>query len=167
MSLTDVIDAVRGAVDADPKNAAASFTVTSEHVSGTATEVDVVARKHEFTVDEPAALGGGDAGANPVELALAALGSCQVITYRFWAAKLGVRVDSIKVTTRGELDLHGFFGIEPGARAGFVDVRVDVELTGPEPAERYQELRRVADEHCPVLDLFRNPTPTTTVLTSG
>ena len=31
--------------------------------------------------------------------------------------------------------------------------------TGPESPERYQQLAAAVDEHCPVLDLFRNPVP--------
>lgn len=80
MSLTDVIEGTKTAVDADPRNAAVSFSVANALNPGTATQVDVRVRDHSFTVDEPAALGGTDTAANPVEYALAALGSCQVIT---------------------------------------------------------------------------------------
>lgn len=38
---------------------------------------------------QPPPLGGTDAAPNPVETALAGLLSCQVVNYRFWAAKLG------------------------------------------------------------------------------
>jgi hypothetical protein len=89
------------------------------------TEVDVRTGAHTFTVDEPPALGGADVAANPVQYALASLGSCQAITYRFWAEQLGVAV------------------------------------SGPEIPERYQELAAAVDEHCPVLDLFKNPVPVT------
>ena len=164
MSLTDVIEGTRQAVEADPHNAAASFTVANTWVPGTETSVEVTARAHGFTVDEPAALGGTDTAANPVEFALAALGSCQVITYRFWAAKLGIPLDSVKVTVDGDLDLHGFFGFSFNTRPGFGDVRVSVELEGPASRERYEDLKREVDEHCPVLDLFRNETPVSTKL---
>lgn len=166
MSLTAVIDGTHEAVTADRANAAVSFTTTNTLVPGTKTEVTVTVRDHNFTVDEPTSLGGGDKAANPVEYALAALGSCQVITYQFWAAKLGVRLDSVAVRVDGDLDLHGFFGFDETTRAGFTDVRVRVELTGPESAERYEELKQRVDEHCPVLDLFRNPTPTSTTLSA-
>lgn len=34
--------------------------------------------------------------------------------------------------------------------------------------ERYLELQRVVDEHCPVLDVFKNPVPVSVnVLVSG
>jgi hypothetical protein len=38
-------------------------------------------------------------------------------------------------------------------------VRLDIAITGPESAERYEELKAAVDAHCPVLDLFANPTP--------
>jgi len=159
MSLTDVIEGTRSAVDEDPRKAAVRFSVANTLVPGTATVVDVRVRDHRFSVDEPPALGGTDTAANPVEVALAALGSCQVITYQFWAARLGIQLDSISVTVIGDLDLHGFFGFSLNTRPGFSGVRVEVELTGPAEAERYEELKREVDEHCPVLDLFRNETP--------
>jgi uncharacterized OsmC-like protein len=165
MSLTDVIEGTRQAIDADLHNAAVSFTVANALVPGTQTAVAVRIREHGFTVDEPPALGGTDAAPNPVEFALAALGSCQVITYQFWAARLGIPLDSVKVTVEGDLDLHGFFGFSLNTRPGFGDVRVFVDLDGPAGKERYEELRREVDEHCPVLDLFRTETPVSTKLT--
>ena len=37
-------------------------------------------------------------------------------------------------------------------------------MTGPESPGRYAELAAAVDEHCPVLDLFRNPVPVTRTL---
>jgi uncharacterized OsmC-like protein len=157
MSLTTLIEDSRSAIGADPAKAAAVFTVTGQLV-GT-TEVAVSARGHTLTVDEPPALGGTDLGANPVEHALIALASCQAITYRFWAAKLGIELDSVEVVAVGDLDVRGFFGFDGGVRPGFAAVRLTVTPTGPEPAERYHQLADAVDAHCPVLDLFRNATP--------
>jgi uncharacterized OsmC-like protein len=88
-----------------------------------------------------------------------------VITYQFWAAKLGIPLDAVTVTVDGDLDLHGFFGFGD-VRPGFTDVRVTERLDGPAGAERYEQLKQHVDEHCPVLDLFRSATPTATSLTS-
>lgn len=123
------------------------------------TEVDLHARTHALRVDEPELLAGDDKAANPVEYALASLASCQAITYRFWAEKLGIRLDGLEISAEGDLDLHGFFGLNGNSRPGFTAVRVDVTPIGPESAERYRELADAVDEHCPVLDLFANPTP--------
>ena len=122
---------------------------------------------HTFKVDEPPALGGADAAANPVQYALASLGSCQAITYRFWAEQLGIAVDSVTVRAEGDLDLRGFFGVDENVRPGLTAIRLDVSVTGPESPERYQELAAAVDEHCPVLDLFRNLVPVTRALATA
>ena len=123
------------------------------------TRVSLSARTHAIEVDEPAVLAGGDAHANPVEYALASLASCQAITYRFWAAKLGIALDGLEVAAEGDLDLQGFFGLDPEVRPGFTAIRLDVTPLGPESPQRYRELADAVDAHCPVLDLFTNETP--------
>lgn len=156
MSLTDVIEGTRTAVAANTANAKAVFRVTHDLVG--VTEVHgQTGSGHRVVIDEPPALGGNNSAANPVEYALAALGSCQAITYRFWAEQLGIRFDSLSVDVEGDLDVRGFFGIDPAVRPGYEQVRVTVRLSGPETEERYRELQRAVDEHCPVLDLFANP----------
>ena len=122
---------------------------------------------HVFKVDEPPALGGADVAANPVQYALASLGSCQAITYRFWAAQLGIEFDSLTVRVEGDLDIRGFFGFDDTVRPGLSAVRVEVSVTGPESAERYAELAAAVDEHCPVLDLFKNPVPVTRAIVTS
>ena len=130
-------------------------------VTGTAMQVSVQAGPHAFTIDEPEALGGTNIGANPVEHLLAALGSCPVITYQVWAEKLGIKVDEIEVALRGDLDLRGFFGLDPDVRPGFEGIEFDVRFTGPETDERYEELNQAVQRHCPVLDNVGQPVPVT------
>jgi uncharacterized OsmC-like protein len=164
-SLGTVIADTRKAVAEDPAAAQALFS-THGTLTGI-TEVDVRTGSHTFTVDEPPALGGGGTAPNPVEYALASLGSCQAITYRFWAEHLGVSLDTLTVRVEGDLDIRGFFGFDDNVRPGFTAVRVAVSVTGPETAQRYQELAAAVDEHCPVLDLFRNPVPVDRTITAG
>jgi uncharacterized OsmC-like protein len=156
MSLTEVITATKSAIATDAKNAQAVFR--SEHDLVGVTEVaSLTGSGHRVTVDEPQSLGGGNVAANPVEYALIALGSCQAITYRFWAAQLGVDLDGVRVEVEGDLDVRGFFGVDESVRPGFGAVRLRVTLSGPEPASRYDELAQAVDAHCPVLDIFSNP----------
>jgi uncharacterized OsmC-like protein len=166
MSLAEVIDATKSAVAADPKQAQAVFR--SDHdLVGVTRVTALVGSGHRFTVDEPESLGGENAAANPVEYALAALGSCQAITYRFWAAHLGIALDSVHVDVEGDLDVRGFFGIDDSVRSGFGAVRLQVRVTGPETEARYRELAEAVDAHCPVLDLFSHPVPVQRELSIG
>jgi len=161
---TVIADTSRAVTD----NPAAGQVLFSTHSDLTGvTEVKVSTPGHTFTVDEPPSLGGGGTAPNPVEFALASLGSCQAITYRFWAEQLGIAFDSLTVRLEGDLDLRGFFGFDESVRPGFTAVRVDVSITGPESDERYQELGAAVDAHCPVLDLFSNPVPVTRTLNSA
>jgi uncharacterized OsmC-like protein len=161
-SLKTIIEDTSAAVAADPGAASVTFAAESDLVG--VCEVDVRIGDKTVKIDEPQTLGGGGAGPNPVEFALAALGSCQAITYRFWSEKLGLRLDALRVQVRGDLDVRGLFGMQDGIRAGFGTVEIAVHLSGPEPADRYAELRRLVDEHCPVLDIFANSVPVSTTM---
>ncbi len=127
----------------------------------------VTAGKHSFAIDEPAALAGDDLAASPVEIALGALISCQVVVYRLYAHALGIQVDEISVAAEGDLDAARLFGIDETVRAGFTGVRLAITITGPETEDRYQDLRAAVDAHCPVLDLFANPTPVSVTVTKA
>ena len=162
MSFDTLVAKTRQAIAGNPEKAHVVFTAQGTLVG--VTEVDIKTGAHSFTVDEPPALGGADVAANPVQYALASLGSCQAITYRFWAAQLGVELDSITVRVDGDLDLRGFFGVDDGVRPGFSGVHVEVTVAGPESEERYAELAAAVDEYCPVLDLFKNPVPVSRAL---
>jgi uncharacterized OsmC-like protein len=128
------------------------------------TEVDIRTGAHSFKADEPRSLGGGGVAANPMQYALASLGSCQAITYRIWAAHLGVTLDSVTVRVEGDLDLRSCYGVDDGARPGFTAIRVEVTVAGPESEERYADLAAAVDAHCPALDLFQNPVPVSRAL---
>lgn len=152
-------------IDAKRSSSELTFKVTGIAEGSVATRV--TSGRHEFVIDEPAPLAGDDAGASPVEYALGALIGCQTVVYRLYAHQLGIQVDDIKVTAEGDLDAARLFGKDSSVRAGFSGIRVNVEITGPETQERYDELRVVVDEHCPVFDLFANPTPVAVTVTKA
>lgn len=146
---------------------AAHLTYTVKGVGAGSVYTSVTAGKHTFAIDEPAALAGDDLAASPVEIALGALISCQVVVYRLYAHALKIPFDDISVVAEGDLDAARLFGIDPSVRAGFSGVRLRITITGPESEERYQQLQDVVDAHCPVLDLFTNPTPVSVTVAKG
>jgi len=159
--LHKAFDDVAAAITVDPRFASTRFSADSDLIG--LCEVDVRIGGRTVKVDEPVSLGGQDAAPNPMEYALASLGSCQAITYRYWSERLGVKVDRLRVEVRGDQDVRGVFGLED-VRAGFGRVDVHVRLSGPETPERYAALRDAVDRHCPLLDLFASPVPVRTRL---
>lgn len=144
-------------IAASPASAQLTYRVNGSGAGSVASSI--TAGKHTFLVDEPAALAGDDVAASPVEVALGALISCQIVVYRLYAQALGIPVDDIDVKAEGDLDARRLFGIDESVRPGFTDVRLAITISGPESEARYQELRDAVDAHCPVLDLFANATP--------
>lgn len=160
--LADAATSWSDRIDADRTASLLTFRVRGTGEGAVATRIE--AGGHSFWVDEPAALAGDDVAPSPVEFALAALISCQVVVFRLYAKALSIPFDDISVTAEGTLDAAKLLGKDASARAGFTSVQVKIELVGPESAERYDHLREVVDAHCPVLDLFAQPTPVTTTL---
>src|SRR5271167_1415532 len=126
MALKEIIVETQANLRADAASAKAVFSVDSRQVENLRSEAKI--RQFSVTVDEPPALGGSDAGPNPVELVLAALATCQEITYRAYATALGVPLESVSVKLEGSLDLRGFFAVKDGVRAGFSEIHGVVNL---------------------------------------
>lgn len=148
-------------LEAGPPNPTSTVDAVATLVG--AYETHVASRGHDVVVDEPRSIGGNDAGATPVEVALCALAACQAITYRVWASRLGIVFDRLSVRCEGDYDPGGVFGIDGAPRAGFTEIRVDVAIEGGD-GDRYGELRAAVDAHCPVLDVFCGATPVRTTL---
>lgn len=163
--LSDAVEGWAKRIGDDPVTGRLTYRVSGQG-SGSVASV-IRAGKHEFVVDEPAGLAGDDVAASPVEYALGAFISCQIVVYRLYAQVLGVRVDDIRIDAEGDLDAAKLFGIDEDVRAGFTDVRLAITIDGPEAEERYAELKAAVDEHCPVLDLFANATPVTVAVRKG
>jgi putative redox protein len=157
MALKDIIVETQTDLLANPDHAIATFSVDSRQVEGLRSETKI--RQFNVTVDEPPNLGGADTGPNPLEFVLAALATCQEITYRAYATALGIPLESVSVTLEGSLDLRGFFAVKDGVRAGFNDVRGVVNLKSSAPDAELAKLKDVVDAHCPVLDILRAPVP--------
>ncbi|MFD9897015.1 OsmC family protein [Mesorhizobium sp. NPDC059025] len=160
----DVFDNTQSALGADASQATVAFQARSELADGFRSNVAI--RQFSVAVDEPPALAGQDTAPNPVEYILAALGSCQEITYRLYADALGIPLDSVSVQLSGDIDLRGFFDVDPEVRPGYQRISAEVHLDSPAPEADIARLKETVDRHCPVLDILRNPTPVDLRLTT-
>lgn len=108
----------------------------------------------EFSVDEPPELGGKDASYNPVELVLAALGTCQEIMYVAYASVMDIKLDSVEVDVCGYLDLKGLFGMEEGVPAGYNRITFEARIQSDAGDKAMIKLIDTVENHCPVLDIL-------------
>ncbi len=120
-------------------------------------QVEVEARGHKVTIDEPERAGGTDLGINPLELLLSSLGACQTIMAQSYANKMGVQYDQLEIELEGDLDTSGYKG-KPGAKVGLEEIRYTVHMMSNEPQEKIDEFIRYIEAHCPALDSLIHPT---------
>ena len=90
---------------------------------------------------------------------MAALGSCQEITYRLYADALGIPLNGVSVRLSGTIDLRGLFDVEGDVRPGYQAIEAEVVLDSPASEGELARLKEIVDCHCPVLDILQNPTP--------
>jgi uncharacterized OsmC-like protein len=112
-----------------------------------------------FTLDEPPKIGGEDAGCNPVELLLAALGTCQEIVYAAYAAVLDIPLDSVKINVKGYLDLQGLLSLDDTVPPGYKDIQFETIIESPADEETILKLAKIVETHCPVLDTLSRKIP--------
>ncbi len=78
--------------------------------------------------DEPPILLGKDKGANPVEHLLNALAGCVTSGIVYHAAARGIEIQEIESSIDGDIDLHGFLGIDPNVRPGYQGIRMNFKI---------------------------------------
>ena len=152
-----LFDGAQQALRAEPAQARTTYIVDSRQAEGLRSEIQI--RQFGLTVDEPETLGGTDQGPSPVELVLAALASCQEITYRIYADSLGIPLDSVSVKVSGDLDLRGFLAVDEAVRPGFEAIRAEVSLDSPASEAELERLKATVNRFCPVLDILGKATP--------
>ena len=112
-----------------------------------------------FEKDEPPVLLGQDHGANPVEYVFAALDGCLTTSLIYHAAAQGIKIDEVETSFSGDLNLHGFLGLDENTRNGYEKIKVVFKIKADAPKEKLQELVQLAQKRSPVFDIVSHPTP--------
>jgi putative redox protein len=110
---------------------------------------EVRARTHAVTADEPAHVGGTDAGATPYELLLGALSSCTAITLRMYADRKKWPLERVVVKLRTARSHEADCEHCETEQVGIGRLERRVEFAGPLSEEQKERLLAIADR-CPV-----------------
>jgi uncharacterized OsmC-like protein len=111
-------------------------------------------REEPFVLDadEPPVLLGQDAAPNPVEYLLHALVACVTTALVYHAAAKGIRLEEVESRAEGEIDLHGFLGLDDNVPRGYKNIRIKFRIKADVPDEQLEELCRLGPTYSPVFD---------------
>ena len=153
----DAFEATREAVQQDPATGRGSFTTTTTWQDGA--RAHTTARSFSIETDEPAPLGGTDAAVDPMELVLAAVGTCLTIGWVTQARKRNLDYRSLRIEVAGDYDLRGYLDLDEETRPGFTSISYTVDVDTDASAEELAEIKEAAERTSPMFDNVLNATP--------
>lgn len=140
----------------DPEYGNFKYYVNSKWEGGTLCK-NQIRRAHKLLVDEPSAFGGDDLSASPVELILAALGSCQIIMFSALAATRQIELEECEVTLKARLNVRGLLGIKENNQAvypGFSSINYETNIKSSASQKELKTLIDDVEKQCPVMDML-------------
>lgn len=143
-------------VNADAEFGNFKYYVNTKWEGGTLCK-NQIGRTHKLLIDEPPAFGGDNLSASPVEMVLAALGSCQMVMFSALAATRGIELEECEVTLKAHLNVRGLLGIkEDGAEVhpGFSKISYETKVVSSESKEKIKTLVEDVEKQCPVMDML-------------
>jgi uncharacterized OsmC-like protein len=99
------------------------------------------------------------------DMLLEALVACAGVTLKAVATAIGVEIRSAHVRAEGDLDFRGTLGVDREAPVGFSDIRLAFEVASDAPQEQLDQLLKLTERYCVVLQTLRSGPPASASLT--
>jgi len=112
-----------------------------------------------LNADEPVVLLGGESAPNPVEYLMHALVTCVTTALVYHAAAKGIRLQEVESRAEGDIDLHGFLGLDKNVRRGYKNLKIKFRIKADVPDEQLEELCKLGPTYSPVFDSLTNGVP--------
>ena len=110
---------------------------------------EIVAGRHHLSADEPLSAGGGDAGPDPYDYLLAALGVCTSMTVGLYARRKQLPLEDI-IVSLWHSRIYAKDCEECETKEGMLDrIDAEIELTGSLTADQHAKLMEIAAK-CPI-----------------
>ena len=117
--------------------------------------------EYTFDADHPEVFASADKGATPVEIVLAALGSCLTAGVAAVAQNRGIQLRSVKATVEGGMDIAGILGIDADVRNGFDGIKVTYKIDADATDDEIRAVVAQSQKRSAVYDAITNPTQVT------
>ena len=103
------------------------------------------------------ATGGDGSFACSGDMLLEALVACAGVTLNAVATGIGITIRGGKVSAEGDLDFRGTLGVDKQAAVGFRDIRLSFDIDTDATPEQRQNLLRLTERYCVILQTLRRP----------
>ena len=120
-------------------------------------QVEVTSAGFKMIFDEPEAMGGTNAGVNPMGAALGVIGACQTIVAFMFAKAKGIDLKGFYVDVEGDMDMNNFMGVSEG-RTGFQEIRYQMHFQSDASVEELESFAKFIEQACPVSDTMHHGT---------
>lgn len=114
-----------------------------------------------FDSDHPEIFASEDHGATPVEIVLAALGSCLTGGLAAVAQNREIQLHKVTATIEAGMNILGILGADPDVRNGFDGIRVIYDIQADASPEDIRALVAQSQKRSAVYDIVTNPTNVT------
>jgi len=154
----EAVGQLLNAIEQNRSHAKAGFTVTTNWCGGIRSTSQVnswklggqtIAKNHTIHADEPLELGGSDTAPNPQEILLTAFNACIMATYVAICTMKGIDVQSLEIKSEGELDLHGFLGLDNTTDPGYHDLYYHVKFVANANEQTKREIHEAVKKQSP------------------
>ncbi len=155
---TGALKELIGQVAENPEKALTRWRVESKWKGGTRCDAEIagfgfgkeqIDRGFTIKFDEPSELGGTNLFANPQEYLMAALNACMIVGYAAGCAMEGIELEELRIETEGEIDLRGFFGLDPDVKPGYDEIRYKVFIRGNGTLEQFRKIHETVNATSP------------------
>ena len=128
--------------------------------SESATRLNISAGKFKLIIDEPEQMGGSNLGPSPVQVLLMALAGCLNVTAHEVAKQQNLGLKSLNIEIEGDLDACTFMGCNDENRAGFENIKVNMnaQFEKIQMQETINQWLAETERRCPVTDNIRSLT---------
>ena len=117
--------------------------------------------KFSFDADHPEIFASEDHGATPVEIVLAALGSCLTAGVAAVAQHREIQLHSVTATLEAGMDVQGILGMDSDIRNGFDGVKVVYTIQADASPDEIKAIVAQSQKRSAVYDIITNPTNVT------
>ncbi len=136
---TDGLQQYVDTITENPSEAISSYGIKAEWKGGVKTEITALNQKvgateiekdFKFTIDEPNELLGTNSYPSPQEYLMGGLAGCMMVGFVAGAASKNIKLDSVTLTIKGDLNLRGFLNVDENAPVGFDELKFNYDVKG-------------------------------------